>query len=101
MTLRSFLCVMALGLVCSAHALAWDDVGDGWYAERVSRKGSPGTAMIRLKRANYIFMAEYDCTNRLLLSYDMDYVGLPVPNNKSASALFEYACTKSKGTGAN
>ena len=85
-------CVMVLGLVYSAHALAWDDIGDGWYAENVPRKGAPGTAMIRLKHENYIFMAEYDCRNRVLLTYDLAYVGLPVPKNKSATAMFEYAC---------
>lgn len=92
MSLRNVLCVMAFGLIYSAPALAWDDVGEGWYAEKVPLQGSPGTAMIRLKHGNYIFMAEYDCRNRLLLSYDLVDVGLPVPKNKSASALFEYAC---------
>jgi len=28
----------------------------------------------------------------MLLTYDLVYVGMPVPNNKSASAMFEYAC---------
>jgi len=83
---------MVLGLICSAQVLAWDDVGAGWFAEKVSRKGSPGTAMIRLKHENYLFMAEYDCRNRMLLTYDLAYVGLPVPKNRSATAMFEYAC---------
>lgn len=84
--------VMVLGLIYSAHVLAWDEVGEGWLAERVPRKGSPGTAMIRLKHDSYIFMAEYDCRNRVLLTYDLAHVGLPVPKNKSATAMFEYAC---------
>ncbi len=48
--------------------------------------------MIRLKHGGYVFLAEYDCKNRLLLTYDLHYVGLPVPKNESASAMFDYAC---------
>ena len=92
MSIRSISCVMAFGLIYSTHVLAWDDIGDGWYAEKLPRKGSPATAMIRLKHEGYIFLAEYDCRNRMLLTYDLAYVGMPVPNNKSASAMFEYAC---------
>jgi hypothetical protein len=83
---------MLLGLVCSAQVLAWDDIGEGWYAEKVPREGHPGTATISVKHENYIFMAEYDCRNRVLLTYDLAYVGLPVPKNKSATAMFDYAC---------
>ncbi|MFO7541646.1 MAG: hypothetical protein R6W97_02395 [Thiobacillus sp.] len=83
---------MMLGLACSAHVLAWDELGDGWYAEKIPRTGNPETAMIRSKQANYVFLAEYDCKNRMLLTYDLAYVGLPVPKNQSASAMYDYAC---------
>ena len=92
MNLRAISYVLLPGLIYSVPVLSWDEVGDGWYAEKLPHKGSPGTSMIRLKHGNYVFMAEYDCKNRLLLTYDLAYVGLPVPQNKSASAMFDYAC---------
>ena len=92
MTLRAISSVLMLGLIYSVPVLSWDEIGGGWYAEKLPQEGRPGTAMIRLKHGNYIFMAEYDCANRLLLTYDLGYVGLPVPKNASASAMFDYAC---------
>lgn len=37
-------------------------------------------------------MAGNDCKNRLLLIYDLVYIGQQVPKNKQASAMFAYAC---------
>jgi hypothetical protein len=87
-------CVALLGLSCSAQVLAWDDIGSGWFAKRMPRQGNPDTAMIILKNEHYRFMAEYDCKNRVLLTYDLGYVGLPVPDNPAAAAMFDYACKK-------
>ena len=92
MNLRAILSAVVLGLIYSAPVLSWDEIGEGWYAEKLPYKRNPETSMIRLKHGNYVFLAEYDCRNRLLLTYDLRYVGLPVPKNESASAMFEYAC---------
>ena len=93
MILRHIAWVVMLGLLFSANVLAWDDIGGGWQAEKVSRQSNRDTAMIRLKHEYYTFMAEYDCMNRVLLTYDLVYIGQPVPKNESAEAMFDYACT--------
>ncbi len=89
--LRAWILALALGQAgTSAHA--WDDVGGGWHAERVQRQHNPDTSLIRLRHGKHVLLAEYDCARRMLLTYDLARVDLPVPQHRSASAMFDYAC---------